>query len=92
MLLDTGSNGGLVLPDTLRDELATAPGFTGQAVANTLGGTRDIDWCVCGESWGSAATSPTTSSSASPRAAAPSGRRQFADFEVSVDRGPAGCG
>ena len=43
VLLDTGSNGGLVLPDSLRDELVTDPGFAGRAVADTLGGTREIE-------------------------------------------------
>ena len=42
VLLDTGSNGGLVLPEALRAQLATDPTFTGRAVANTLGGTREI--------------------------------------------------
>jgi predicted aspartyl protease len=43
VLLDTGSNGGLVLTDSLRDELVTDPGFAGRAVADTLGGTREIE-------------------------------------------------
>ena len=43
VLLDTGSNGGLVLPESLRDDLATDPTFTGRAVADTLGGTRQIE-------------------------------------------------
>jgi predicted aspartyl protease len=43
VLLDTGSNGGLVLPEALRGELVTDPAFTGRAVADTLGGTRQIE-------------------------------------------------
>jgi predicted aspartyl protease len=43
VLLDTGSNGGLVLPEALREQLATDPTFTGRAVADTLGGTREIE-------------------------------------------------
>lgn len=43
VLLDTGSNGGLVLPDSMRDELLTDPGFAGRAVADTIGGTREIE-------------------------------------------------
>jgi predicted aspartyl protease len=43
VLLDTGSNAGLVLPDAIRDDLATDPTFTGRAVAETLGGRRDIE-------------------------------------------------
>lgn len=43
VLLDTGSNGGVVLPSTLRDELPTIPGVGGHAIADTLGGERRID-------------------------------------------------
>jgi predicted aspartyl protease len=43
VLLDTGSNGGLVLPEALRADLATDPTFTGSALADTLGGTRQIE-------------------------------------------------
>ena len=43
VLLDTGSNTGLILPSTLRDELTTHPGVGGTAIADTLGGARTID-------------------------------------------------
>ena len=42
VLLDTGSNTGLVLPDSLGDELVVYPGVGGIAVADTLGGVRTI--------------------------------------------------
>jgi len=43
VLLDTGSNTGLILPASLRDKLKTHPGVGGRAVADTLGGERTID-------------------------------------------------
>ena len=43
VLLDTGSNGGVVLPSSLRDDLPTVPGVGGRVVADTLGGEREID-------------------------------------------------
>ena len=43
VLLDTGSNGGMVLPASLRDALDTDPAVSGRAVADTLGGTREIE-------------------------------------------------
>ena len=43
VLLDTGSNTGMVLPDSLRNDLLTDGGVRGRAVADTLGGERNID-------------------------------------------------
>ena len=43
VLLDTGSNGGLVLPAELKDELDVDDSFSGRVVGETLGGPRHIE-------------------------------------------------
>ena len=43
VLLDTGSNGGLILPACLRDRLPVLPGYRAQVVGDTLGGSRSIE-------------------------------------------------
>jgi predicted aspartyl protease len=42
-LLDTGSNGGVALPRSLRDELVTDPSFRATERATTLGGEMSMD-------------------------------------------------
>jgi predicted aspartyl protease len=86
VLLDTGSNTGLILPDSVRDELRTHPGFSGAALADTLGGVRTIDFVKLRGSLSVGRYHATDPVVGLARGRGAIGTPPMQDFQVSIDQ------